>query len=141
MLRHSGVDVDRLGYDGFQALMKRWGRHHLHLRLAIDTLVSGEPTHDLAPEERLCLNVDRVVSAVLRGELEPELKTCILHTHTTTVDVEVFEAWSVKVGLPILRPWPEFADRNGRPIGAAVCFPHRTRELEILSVLARELHD
>lgn len=140
VLLRSGVDVDRLGYDGFRALM---GRSTYYLGRAFHTLIAPrDPLPEPTPEEALCLNVERALDALRRGELEPHLQIRFpqSHTYTTLVEPEVFEAWAVKAGLPILGPWRLLTDPAGRPIGAAVCFPARTEELERLSVLARELH-
>lgn len=139
VLLRSRVEVDRLGYDGFQAVLQR----NSHLRRAFRTMFThGKPLPEPTPEEVLCLNAQRALDALRCGELEPHLQIRFpqSHTYTTLVEPEVFEAWAVKAELPILGSWRRLTDPAGWPIGAAVCFPARTEELERLSVLARELH-
>jgi hypothetical protein len=132
VLLHSGVDPDWLGQDE----IRRFQRHHRSgIHLGLQALLQTPPSQ----EDLLCGNVERVRRAVKDGEFQADLPFKMEDTLVWEVYVDQFWAWSARVELPVIGPWPTRDAATGE--GVLLRFPSETLPLLQLRDVAWWLAD
>lgn len=135
VLLHSGVDPSYMGYD----------RLHLLRRAPVPIFPRLFGAHAPTTKELLWRNLVRARTALSSGELAPaplpenslvrrksERSPTDDYDFSTCVLVSDFHAWSVRVGLPVIGPWPTRIDAIKRAGGSV--FRQYPRETSLLRV-------